>query len=52
MYRSLHETIIDETAFERLRQGPEILIALARKPRRLPLSLAVPLGIVTYQVEK
>src|SRR3712207_1199262 len=52
MYRSLIETILDEEALERLKQGPEILIALARKPRRLPLSLAIPLGIATYQIEK
>ena len=52
MYRDLIETIIDEGAFERLRQGPEILIGLARKPRKLPLSIAVPLGLAAYQVEK
>ena len=52
MYRSLIETVVDQEAFERLKAGPEILIGLARKPRRLPLSLAVPLGIATYQVEK
>ncbi|PVE26214.1 patatin [Microvirga sp. KLBC 81] len=52
MYRSLIETIIDESALARLKQGPEILIGLARKPRRLPLALAVPLGIATYQIEK
>jgi hypothetical protein len=52
MYRSLIEAIIDENALERLKQGPSILIGLARKPRRLPLSLAVPLGLATYQIEK
>ncbi len=52
MYRSLIESIIDENALERLKQGPAILIGLARKPRRLPLSLALPLGIATYQIEK
>ncbi|KFG69825.1 patatin-like phospholipase family protein [Microvirga sp. BSC39] len=52
MYRSLIEGIIDEAALERLKQGPNVLIGLARKPRRLPLSLAVPLGIATYQIEK
>ena len=52
MYRSLIETIIDEGAFERLKAGPEILIGLARGPRRLPLPLAIPLGIATYQIEK
>jgi predicted acylesterase/phospholipase RssA len=52
MYRSLIENIIDEAALERLKQGPDVLIGLARKPRRLPLALAVPLGIATYQVEK
>jgi predicted acylesterase/phospholipase RssA len=52
MYRSLIEAIIDDAALERLKHGPEILIGLARKPRRLPLSLAVPLGIATYQIEK
>lgn len=52
MYRSLIEAIVDEAALARLKQGPEILIGLARKPRRLPLALAVPLGIATYQIEK
>ncbi|WP_243372183.1 patatin-like phospholipase family protein [Microvirga solisilvae] len=52
MYRSLIETIIDEAHLARLRQGPEILIGLARKPRRLPLAIAIPLGIATYQIEK
>lgn len=52
MYRSLIEAIIDEAALARLKSGPEILIGLARKPRRLPLGLAVPLGIATYQIEK
>jgi predicted acylesterase/phospholipase RssA len=52
MYRSLIEAIIDENALERLKQGPSVLIGLARKPRRLPLSLAVPLGLATYQIEK
>jgi predicted acylesterase/phospholipase RssA len=52
MYRSLIEAVIDEAALARLKQGPEVLIGLARKPNRLPLALAVPLGIATYQVEK
>jgi predicted acylesterase/phospholipase RssA len=52
MYRSLIEAILDDAAFARLKRGPDILIALARKPRRLPLALAVPLGLATYQLEK
>ena len=52
MYRELIETIIDEKAFARLKQGPELLIAIARSPRRLPLPFAVGLGLLTYQVEK
>ena len=52
MYRELIETIIDEQAFARLKQGPELLIAIARSPRRLPLPFAVGLGLLTYQVEK
>lgn len=52
MYRSLMEAVVDEAAFARLKAGPEILIAVARKPRRLPLALAIPLGIITYQIEK
>lgn len=52
MYRTLIEAIIDDEALERLKKGPDILIGLARKPRRLPLALAVPLGIATYQIEK
>ena len=52
MYRTLIENFVDESALERLKQGPEILIGLARKPQRLPLSLAGPLGIATYQIEQ
>jgi hypothetical protein len=52
MYRDLIEAIVNETAFEVLKRGPEILIALARKPGWLPLSVAIPLGLATYQVEK
>ncbi len=52
MYRELIETIIDEQAFARLKQGPELLIAIARSPRRLPLPFAVGLGLLAYQVEK
>jgi predicted acylesterase/phospholipase RssA len=52
MYRTLIEMFLDEAALARLQRGPDILIGLARKPRRLPLSLAIPLGIATYQIEK
>jgi predicted acylesterase/phospholipase RssA len=52
MYRTLIESIVDEDAFSRLKAGPEILIGLARKPRRLPLSVAIPLGMAAYQIEK
>jgi predicted acylesterase/phospholipase RssA len=52
LYRSLLEAIVDDKALEDLQSGPEILIALARKPRRLPLAFALPLGITTYQIEK
>ncbi|QFU15895.1 patatin-like phospholipase family protein [Microvirga thermotolerans] len=52
MYRDLIATVIDEAAFASLKNGPEILVGIARKPRRLPLSLALPLGIATYQIEK
>lgn len=52
MYRELMSQVIDDAAFRRLRDGPEILVAIARPPRRLPLGLAIPMGIMTYQVEK
>ncbi len=52
MYRELMEIVVDEAAFARLKAGPEIVIALARAPRRLPLALAIPLGIAIYQLEK
>ncbi|HEV2558056.1 MAG TPA: patatin-like phospholipase family protein [Microvirga sp.] len=52
MYRTLIEQTVTEEAFAALKAGPEILIALARKPRRLPLALAIPLGIAVYQIEK
>lgn len=52
MYRELMTIVLDEAALGRLKSGPEIVIALARKPRRLPLSVAVPLGLATYQIEK
>ncbi len=44
--------VINEAAFARLKAGPDVLITLARKPRLLPLGLAIPLGIATYQIEK
>jgi Patatin-like phospholipase len=52
LYRSLLEAVVDGEALARLRSEPEVLIALARKPRRLPLALALPLGVTTYQIEK
>jgi len=52
MYRELIETIVDEAAFVRLKQGPELLIAIARAPRRLSLPFAVGLGLLSYQIEK
>ena len=52
LYHRLMQAILDEAAVERLKRVPEILIALARKPRRLPLTLAIPHGIAAYQVEK
>ncbi len=52
MYRSLIEAILDEASFAQLKRGPDILVALARKPPRLPLALAVPLGLAAYQLEK
>jgi predicted acylesterase/phospholipase RssA len=52
MYRALIEEIVTTDAFARLCDGPEVLIAVARAPRRLPLARAVPLGIATYQIEK
>lgn len=39
-------------AFAALKAGPELRVALARPPARLPLALAIPLGIAVYQVEK
>jgi hypothetical protein len=52
LYRSLLEAVVDGEALARLRSEPEVLIALARKPRRLPLALALPLGVTAYQIEK
>lgn len=52
LYRALIAEILDADAFARLKAGPEILIAVARRPRRLPLPVAIPLGILTYQLEK
>lgn len=52
LYRALITEILDADAFARLKAGPEILIAVARRPRRLPLPVAIPLGILTYQLEK
>ena len=52
MYRALIEEIVTADAFARLKAGPELLFAVARAPRRLPLALSVPLGIAIYQIEK
>lgn len=52
MYRLLMESLIGEAEFARLKAGPDIRIALARTPQRLPLALAIPLGIAIYQIEK
>ena len=52
MYRELIETVIDHEAFMRLKRGPELLVAIARSPRLLPLPFAVGLGLLTYQIEK
>lgn len=53
MYRELLTEILDTDAFTRLKaQGPEILISVARRPEWLPMTLAVPLGMLTYQIEK
>ena len=52
MYRTLIGSFIDDDALARLKAGPDVLIAVARAPRRLPLAFAVPLGLATYQIEK
>lgn len=53
MYRELLTEFLDTNAFARLAaEGPDILISIARRPPRLPLALAVPLGMLTYQLEK
>ncbi|WP_018261065.1 patatin-like phospholipase family protein [Methylobacterium sp. WSM2598] len=53
LYRDLIDAVLGPAAFAALRAGPaEVRIALARPPRRLPLAAAIPLGILTYQVEK
>lgn len=52
LYLELITTVLGHGEFERLKTGPEILIGLARSPRLLPMPIAVPLGIVTYQIEK
>ena len=53
MYRDLLDAVLGPSGFAALRAGrTEVRIALSRPPRRLPLALAVPLGILTYQIEK
>ncbi|MGJ3264301.1 MAG: patatin-like phospholipase family protein [Salinarimonas sp.] len=54
MYRELLTEILDTNALARLHDegAPDVLIAVARPPRRLPLSVAVPLGMLVYQLEK
>ncbi len=54
MYSELLTEILDTDAFARLTAegAPDVLIAVARPPRRLPLSVAVPLGMLVYQLEK
>lgn len=54
MYRELLTEVLDTNAFERLTAdgAPDVLVAVARPPRWLPLPIAIPLGILAYQVEK
>jgi predicted acylesterase/phospholipase RssA len=52
LFASLMHEIFGEAELELLRRKSEVLIAVSRPPPLLPLSLAIPLGIGGYQIEK
>lgn len=52
LYRQLMAETLDAGRFRRLAAMTDLRIALARPPRRLPLTFAIMLGIGFYQVEK
>jgi hypothetical protein len=52
LYRDLMRFAFSAERFETLKTRADLGIAIARPPERLPLALAIPIGIGLYQVEK
>lgn len=52
LYRDLMRFSFTPERFDDLKARADLGIAIARPPRRLPLPLAIPIGIGLYQVEK
>jgi len=54
MYRELLTAFLDTDALARLKHESalDVLISVARRPPWLPMGLAAPLGVITYQLEK
>ncbi len=52
LFRALMLETFGAAELERLKRGPELVVAVSRPPRLLPLTLAIPLGIGGYQIEK
>lgn len=52
LYRDLMRFAFPPERFETLKARADLGIAIARPPARLPLPLAIPIGIGLYQVEK
>jgi predicted acylesterase/phospholipase RssA len=51
LYRAALENILGD-GFERIQEGPEILIGLAKTPSYLSPTLSVVIGLLAYQLEK
>jgi hypothetical protein len=51
LYRAALENILGD-GFERIQDGPEILIGLAKTPSYLSPTLSVVMGLLAYQLEK
>jgi predicted acylesterase/phospholipase RssA len=52
MYRNAILTVMDETSFARLKQGPEIRVLLARQPRWLGQKIGAAIAFAVYLLER
>src|SRR5690554_394186 len=52
IYREALRTLLGGASFERLRQGPEILVACARPPEWMGPRSSVAIGVLAYSLER